>query len=336
MRASRSSVRASALLATSIALAAPPPASAPQSTPVMTRAAECDASGAVAVGPLTFVVGSDEDNILRVHGADDVQPRPGALQLSSFLGIATGGLEADIEGATRIGDVIYWITSHGADGKGRPRPSGRRFFATKVAVVDGRAQLTPFGIPYESLVEDFVADPRLKPYGLKAASKRAPKTPNALNIEGLTATPAGSVLIGFRNPIPQGKALVVPIENPSEVVMGKARAKLGPPILLALAGLGIRSFEYSAARGEYLIVAGPAGVSGPFRLYRWSGSNVDAPIEIPGVSFTGLQPEALIVYPDDPNTIEILSDDGTRDIGGVPCKDLPVDRRVFRSIRVSF
>jgi hypothetical protein len=332
MRASRSSILAPALLATSIAVAAP----APQATPVKTRAGECDASGAVAVGPLTFVVGSDEDNVVRVYGPDDVQPQTGALNLSSFLGDEAVGVEADIEGATRIGDVIYWITSHGADGKARPRPSGRRFFATKVALVGGRAQLTPVGTPYRSLVEDFVADQRLKPFGLKAASKRAPKTPNALNIEGLTATPAGGVLIGFRNPIPQGKALVVPIENPSEVVMGKARAKLGPPILLELGGLGIRSFEYSAARGEYLIVAGPDGVVGPFRLYRWSGSTSDAPVEVPGVSFTGLQPEALIVYPDEPSTIEILSDDGTRDIGGVPCKDLPVDRRVFRSFRVSF
>ena len=60
------------------------------------------------------------------------------------------------------------------------------------------------------------------------------------------------------------------------------------------------------------------------------------PIEVPSVSFTGLQPEALIVYPDDPNTIEILSDDGTRVIGGTACKELPVDKRLFRSIKVSF
>ena len=152
----------------------------------------------------------------------------------------------------------------------------------------------------------------------------------------LTATPDGGLLIGFRNPIPQGKALVVPLLNPKDVVMGLAKAKLGAPILLSLAGLGIRSIEYSAARNEYLIVAGPDGVTGPFHLYRWTGSKSEAPIEVTGVSFTGLQPEALIVYPDNANTIEILSDDGARDIHGVPCKNLPVDQRVFRSLRVSF
>ena len=332
MGTSRSSLFAAAFLAASLAGGAPSPAT----TPVVTHSGACDASGAVAVGPGTFVVASDEDNVLRVYGPTDTAPQPGALDVSAFLGLKPGGPEADLEGATRIGDVIYWITSHGADGKGRPRPSGRRLFATQVAVVDGRAQFTPVGQPYEMLVQDFIADPELQSYGLKAAAKRAPKTPNALNIEGLTATPDGGLLIGFRNPIPQGKALVVPLLNPKDVVMGKAKAKLGSPILLSLAGLGIRSVEYSAARGEYLIVAGPDGVNGPFQLYRWSGSKSDAPIEVPSVSFAGLQPEALIVYADNANTIEILSDDGTRDIHGVPCKDLPIDQRVFRSLRVSF
>ena len=332
MRPSRLSLCAAALFAASLV----GDASAAETTPVMTRSGACDASGAVAVGPGTFVVASDEDNVLRVYGPNDASPQPGAIDVSAFLGLKPGGPEADLEGATRIGDVIYWITSHGADGKGRPRPSGRRLFATQVAVVNGRAQLTPLGAPYELLVQDFIGDPELQPFGLKAAAKRAPKTPNALNIEGLTATPAGGLLIGFRNPIPQGKALVVPLDNPRDVVMGKAKAKLGAPILLSLAGFGIRSIEYAAARGEYLIVAGPDGVVGPFHLYRWSGSKDDAPIEVPGVSFTGLQPEALIVYPEDAHTIEILSDDGTRDIGGVVCKDLPVAQRVFRSLRVSF
>jgi hypothetical protein len=331
-----SASRAAVLVATLLATAAAGGASEVKTAAVMTRSGACDASGAVAVGPGTFVVASDEDNVLRVYGPNDASPQPGALDLSAFLGLEPGGPEADLEGATRIGDVIYWITSHGADGKGRPRPSGRRLFATQVAVIDGRAQFTPVGTPYEMLVQDFIADPELQSYGLKAAAKRAPKTPNALNIEGLTATPDGGLLIGFRNPIPQGKALIVPIENPKDVVMGHARAKLGAPILLALAGLGIRSIEYSAARGEYLIVAGPDGVTGPFRLYRWTGAKNDAPIEVPGVPFAGLQPEALIVYPENANTIEVLSDDGTRHHRGVPCKDLPADQRVFRSLRISF
>jgi len=326
MRPSPLSLAAAALLAASLCRAGSPA--------TMSRFGVCDASAAVAVGPRTFIVAGDENNVLRAYGPTDTTPRSPTFDLSSFLGLKPGGSEADIEGATRIGDVIYWITSHGADKKGRPRPSGRRLFATKVEVVNGRVELTPMGTPYEMLVEDFLADPELKSFDLKAAAKRPPKSPNALNIEGLAATPTGELLIGFRNPIPKGKALVVAIENPKDVVMGKARARLGTPVLLPLSGLGIRSIEYAAARSEYLIVAGPDGVTGPFRLYRWSGSPSGSPEEIPDVPFTGLQPEALIVYPEDPNTIEILSDDGTVQVHGVTCKDLPTDQQVFRSFIV--
>jgi len=296
----------------------------------MMRHGPCDASAAVAVGPHTFIVANDEDNILRVYGPTDAEPQPGAFDLSAFLGLEADNQEADIEGATRIGDVIYWITSHGADKHGHRRLSGRRLFATRLEILNGRVTLTPMGKPYDQLVHDFAVDPKLRAYGLEAAARRAPKRPQALNIEGLAATPAGGLLIGFRNPIPQGRALVVPIDNPEDVVLGKAPAKLGSPMLLALTGLGIRSIEYSAGRDEYLIIAGPAGEQGPFRLYRWTGSPTDVPMEVSSVSFSGLQPEALIVYPDKPNEIEILSDDGRRELLGVACKDLPPDQQVFR------
>jgi hypothetical protein len=34
--------------------------------------------------------------------------------------------------------------------------------------------------------------------------------PGGLNIEGLAATPDGQLLIGFRNPLSEGKALLLP------------------------------------------------------------------------------------------------------------------------------
>ena len=36
-----------------------------------------------------------------------------------------------------------------------------------------------------------------------------------------------SVFVGFRNPVPQGRALLVPLLNPREMMTG-ARAQLGP------------------------------------------------------------------------------------------------------------
>ena len=116
-------------------------------SPTMTRHGPCDASAAVAAGPRTFIVANDEDNILRVYGPADAEPQPGAFDLSAFLGPEADGQEADIEGATRIGDVIYWVTSHGADKHGGRRLSGRRLFATRLEILNGVLKLTPMGKP---------------------------------------------------------------------------------------------------------------------------------------------------------------------------------------------
>ena len=108
-----------AILAASVACAGSPPR---PEAPTVTRHGPCDASAAVAIGPHSFIVASDEDNVLRVYGPGDAQPQPGAFDLSAFLGLEADGQEADIEGATRIGDVIYCVTSHGADKHGGRRP----------------------------------------------------------------------------------------------------------------------------------------------------------------------------------------------------------------------
>ena len=78
------------------------------------------------------------------------------------------------------------------------------------------------------------------------------------------------MLIAFRNPTPDGKALLIPLKNPKQVVDGKV-AKLGKPISLSLGGLGIRSIEYVEAKGKYLIVAGPHGDEGDFQLFNGQG-----------------------------------------------------------------
>src|ERR1043165_7727785 len=109
------------------------------------------------------------------------------------------------------------------------------------------------GKPYERLLDDLLRDPKLGPFNLAAASQREPKARGALNIEGLSATPDGHLLIGFRNPIPGGKALLLPMLTPDAVIHGQA-AKFGEPILLDLQGLGIRDMAFWA--GQYAIIAG--------------------------------------------------------------------------------
>ena len=73
-------------------------------------------------------------------------------------------------------------------------------------------------------------------------------------MEGLAARPDGSsLLIGLRNPVANGRAVLIPFLNPREVVNGEAKPKLGTPITLDLGGRGIRSLDYSEARRAYII-----------------------------------------------------------------------------------
>jgi hypothetical protein len=288
----------------------------------------CDPSAALAINDRLFIVASDEDNVLRVYARDN----PGAPQrfdLNSFLKPDEDRPEADIEAVTQIGECLFWIASHGRNRNGKLRPSRHRFFATTVTLDGDKVTVSPVGFPYTRLLEDLVQAPVLAKYDFENASKKAPEDKDGLNIEGLVATPQGTLLIGFRNPIPGGKALIVPLDNPQQIVEGE-RAKLGPPIELALNGLGIRSIEYRESRGRYLIAAGPYNDDGKLALFGWSGKSSDAAELMPERTFCDLKPEAMFVYPGDTTAVQFLSDDGGMKLDGVEFKKLPPAQQRFR------
>jgi hypothetical protein len=256
----------------------------------------CDASAAVSLTPDLFAVANDEDNILRVY-----HRQPGGLPVSSFdlttfLRIGKKSPEADIEGSAVIGDQVFWITSHGRNAKGKDSPNRERFFATTFTVTNGVVKMVPVGKPCATLLDELVREPRLARFNLAAAALRAPKEPGALNIEGLTSTPDGRLLIGFRNPIPQGKCLLVPLLNADGLIKGQRD------------------------KDNYLIIAGSHDSDGESRAYTWDGGPA-APVLLPGVRFPGLNPEGLAYSTADGRTeFFILSDDGTLKIGGEDCK----------------
>ncbi|MGA2863948.1 MAG: DUF3616 domain-containing protein [Verrucomicrobiota bacterium] len=292
----------------------------------------CDASGAVAISSNLFVAASDEDNILRLYRADQAGLPLKEYDCNGFLELEGKSLEADLEAGARLGDRAFWIGSHGRNRIGKQRPNRCRFFATDIKVAGGEVTLTPVGKPCKTLLDDLISDPRLGPFHLEEAARYAPKELEALNIEGLAATPQGHLLIGFRNPVPRRKALLVPLLNPNEVIAGH-RARFGPPMLLELGGLGIRDMAYH--EGSYLIIAGSWHGGGPFRLYRWAGPGSE-PIALTVKHLKDYQPEAIIIYPQKGlREVQILSDDGTRLIDGVPGKMVPDPRRqAFRSFWV--
>jgi len=166
---------------------------------------------------------------------------------------------------------------------------------------------------------------------LAAAAKLAPESVNAFNIEGLASTPDGKLLIGFRNPIPGGKGIIVSLDNPKNVILGE-KPELGNVFELTLKGRGIRSIEYSQQRGSYLIVAGPYNSIGAFALYSWSGKPLEDAIPISQTFFSGFRPEAMFFYPSETAAVQFLSDDGDDQVAGGDCKNAPVAMRRFRSL----
>ena len=297
-------------------LVAPPAAASPAAGTVEFRGT-CDASGAVPLDGHRFVVADDEDNVLRVYDAErGGEPVRGSTEVSGWLELPKGKKrwpETDIEAATGLGEVGLWLSSHGRKSSGKPDPSRLRFFGTRLAA-DGRIE--PVGRPYAGLLEDLLAAPGLAGYGLRAAAAKAPKEPGGLNIEGMTTRLDGrSVVIGFRNPVPGGRAILVNLENPLEVLEG-GRARLSGARLLDLGGGGIRAL--STWRGAYLLVAGSTDGTGTSRLYRWDGEGEPERL---AVDLAGLNAEAFVTF-EDRDEILLLSDDGSRLVDGQECKRL--------------
>ena len=288
-----------------------------------------DGSAAADVGDGFFVGATDEDNELRLY---DVKGGPSPKKLDvgveaavkSALGVQKIK-ECDLEGAAKIGDLIFWIGSHGRNSEGKEKKERQVLFATKLGGSGKDAKLEVAGKVYTKLLDDLVNDPALAPFDLGKAATLAPKDEGALNIESLAAD-GDKLWIGFRNPTNEAKeALLVPLLNPTEVIKEGAGAKLGDPVTLKLGGLGVRDM---VVWGDgFLIIAGDfvdrvePGAK-PSRVFYWKPGTDPKDIE---VDFGDLNPEAIVIMGEgDKARILILSDDGK-----YPGRS---DRNVFRGV----
>lgn len=287
----------------------------------------CSASGAIPLDAHLFAIADDEDDVIRIYNADAGGAPLGIRDLSRDLRrkkrVGKTGKktkprkhrrESDVEAAARLGDTAFWLTSHGRSESGKLRPERFRFFAT-TATPAGHL-MSMIGLPYEGLLDDLISSRPLSACGV-ASSAQVPANEGGLNIEGMAARPDGGVLIGFRSPLKDRRAIIVPIDNPLALMHG-SRARLGAPLLLDLGGAGVR--ELSWWHGSYWILAG--GAATPSRLFSWSPT--EDPRQVPSVSLEGLNPEAFFA-PESRSEIMVLSDDGAVEIGGTACKRLKND-----------
>lgn len=303
-----------------------------------------DASAAVSIGEDIFLVADDENNVLRLYKSKtagqgealhQIKPAFGGpescFDITDFLDVEPEYPEADIEGATTIGDRIYWITSHGRNKDGKLRPNRYRFFATTISVEGGKFRIVPFGKPCKTLIHSLVKSQTGRNLGLDKATRFDEKNPTkkqfenlapkekGLNIEGLCASANGKIIyIGFRNPLVFDKlkgersAIVLPLNNPQEVIEKGQTPIFGEPLLWDLAGQGVRSMEYSPFHKTYFVIAGHSDESAGFALYNWSGEKNTPPILVQQLisKQSDFSPEALVVFKNS-NKILLLSDDGT-------------------------
>ena len=175
----------------------------------------------------------------------------------------------------------------------------------------------------------------------------APKK-DGFNVEGLTGSEDGqALLVGVRNPHPNGRAILFRIDNAAALLDGTAsKAKLGAIISLDLGDRGIRDIAWSPAHHAYLIAAGQTKDDEPgpgFALFTWDGSG--SPREI--TSFRTVLEDNAQFHPEvvaplvetvggqpAPSTrVLIASDDGSRKVAGdTECKDADKDLKSFRAV----
>ncbi len=278
-----------------------------------------DASAAVDVGGGYIVVGNDEDNTLRLYnGAASGAP----VKTWDMDGALGADKEVDIEGATRVGNTIYWTGSLGNNKDGEYKPDRNTVFTTTVSG-SGAATSLSFGTAGHRLRDDLVTC-------LLYMCIR-----DGFNVEGLEFAPGSSTTayVGFRAPLvpPQsgGRALIVPVTNMDQVVRG-TKATFGTPIELDLGGLSIRDLRRND-KGQFLILAGSWAAddnSDPYALYTWDGVAGHQPVkklDLPTADAGGWESVVSVPDLDVPGArVQLITDDGSADLygDGTEAKDL--------------
>lgn len=219
----------------------------------------------------------------------------------------------DLEGLTLdASGNLYAITSHSRTSEGEEKKSRSKLVRFRI---DGNRLVTAgsIGDLRPSLVADY-------PELTEAAAVLDVKKAGGLNIEAIEITPdTQQLLIGFRSPVPDGKALLACLENPAAAFEGDDPPILAPRLeRIDLGGDGFRGLAWIPALNGYLIVSGPAvREQVQFKLWFWSGRSGEAArrVTIPGLAglehAEGVCPAVL----EGRQQILFVSDDGNREEG---------------------
>ncbi|WP_437592894.1 DUF3616 domain-containing protein [Sorangium sp. So ce1000] len=309
----------------------------------------CDGSAAVSIDGTHFLNFNDENQQIQVYTQGAIGTSVQQLDVSGAIGLSSSD-EADIEGAARVGNRVYVITSHARDKNGVLETPRYKFFAIDLAGAVPSLSMSVAGV-YSNLLSDMLdasnwASPNASVISLLNSRSQlstgtvaslAPKD-QGTNIEGLAALPvggsAGRLVIGFRNPRSSAQAILVTLLNP-DAVIGGAEAQFGEAVLLDLGGNGVRDLAWSAAHNAVLMLSGPHDeTNGPFALWKWSGVPGSAPVKVQDLTApAAAAPESVIPY-GGTNDVQVLFDMGSFQIGGDDCKDVSASSQYFTDVVV--
>lgn len=217
----------------------------------------------------------------------------------------------DLEAVTAdSAGFIYAITSHSRNGKGEEKTSREKLVRFRL---EGDHVAAP--VVVKALKAALTA---AHPVLAAAAAIPEVKTESGFNIEGLEMAPdCRRLLLGFRSPLLDRRAIVASIENPADLFGAGAAPRISPRLdLLDLGGHGIRGMSYIPTLEGYLVISGPVSkAQGQFQLWFWSGRSSDAPrrVTVPGLPgfehAEGVSPASI----EGRQHIVIVSDDGSRE-----------------------
>lgn len=219
----------------------------------------------------------------------------------------------DLEGLTldQSGN-LYATTSHSRDGEGKEKKS--------------REQLIRFRIEDDRIVAPVIAR-GLKsalvakhPVLAAAAEIRDVKNGGGLNIEALEiSADQKRLLVGFRSPLLDKRAIIASIENPREIFDAGEAPRISATLeTLDLGGNGIRGMAYIPSLGGYLVISGPvAREQVQFQLWFWRGDHGSQArrVTVPGLAGVEHAEGISTAVIDGRQQVILVSDDGNREKG---------------------
>lgn len=216
----------------------------------------------------------------------------------------------DLEGLTMDAKgYVYAITSHSRNEKGKRKKSREQILRFKIEgneVVDQAV--------YTALTDDLLRSGVLDK--VLQQSSHTNINFNQINIEAFSFNKEkDKLMLGFREPLIDGKSMIVTLENPFAIFERGEQPKFSTEVrLLDLKGGGIRSLDYDPKLGGYLMTNESDKGLGKKKsqLWLWSGK-ADAepqPIKLPDMINLKNVESIAPVSVNGESRLLLLSDDG--------------------------